>query len=191
MNLSDLYAAVKQRALRDRMTSWSELAAHARALARISRDQPTVAAAKSFAKAERAWLTMRDRPLEPLAPRFIEAIRSKNHFTRHSTVNTHASGWNPEIGWIYIATSKKRRGQVKIGATTYEPSFRARKLRERFSDPSIEIRYSVYIRLPAAVEARIAIILAPYRMTSNALGESIEWYRVSVARAREVIDLAI
>ena len=177
VDIAPLYCLVKQRAERDRLKPWGDLAEVARMEARAIIKNASIAQIKRFAAAENEWLRHRDSRLTRVAPKFENAIRSKNWYSSHRTVNNLNTGYDPDEGWVYVFGSRSRPGEVKIGCT--KNSLRRRLLMfRRTHDAAAYSLTARWVRWPARLENMLHKQYAACRIAKHAWGKSTEWFRV-------------
>ena len=85
--------------------------------------------------------------------------------------------WNSENrkGLIYILTSKSKRGECKLGATTLTMQKRIYQYENTYGY-SVEEYFSRELSSPLQFESVIANKMKEYRVSGNTNGESNEWY---------------
>lgn len=175
VDIAKLYAMVKQRAERDRGTQCEDLGDAARAIAKEILLKQTLTTTRRFAVAERKWLRSRNRELEPIAPKFEDALRNGDFVCNYRTVNNLNTGHDPELGWIYFVVSPVRPGQVKIGYTTNDLRRRLLRIR-RMYEPSAILHWARWVRFPSRLESRLHAELRCSRVAGNITGDSTEWF---------------
>jgi hypothetical protein len=186
IDIAKLYAKIKQRAERDRGTESEELGATARALAKEVLIKQTIAAVQRFAVAERKWLRSRVRQLEPVAPDFVFAFKSKDFVCNYRTVNNFNTGHDPEVGWIYLLESPVRPIQVKIGYTTNDLRRRLLRIR-RLHEPSAVLCWARWVKYPSRLESLLHSEFRTSRVAGNIHGDSIEWFSVRAEVVEKMI----
>lgn len=146
----------------------------------------TLKVTRQFAAAERAWLRARERTLEPVAPRFAEALRSGDFVCNYKTINNLNTGHDPQAGWIYLMRTPTRPGQVKIGYTTNNLRRRLLGIRRRH-EPNAVLHWAQWVRYPARLEASLHTELREARVAGNITGDSIEWFRARASHVEKMV----
>jgi hypothetical protein len=154
---------------------------------------PTLERARQFYVTEEIWLA---HPLtRPNAKSFgldvFRAVLSGDFkVSRPENIKTVGLGFDPEWGFVYLATSSGRLGQIKVGVTTYDPHIRLAKFKSKFGE-SIRLVRAWELDFPARIERHVQNSLREFRVSGNSLGESIEWYECSVICAEEAVDSCV
>ena len=154
---------------------------------------PTLEHARQFYETEEIWLA---HPLtRPNAKSFglvvFSAVLSGNFkISRPENIKTVGLGFDPEWGFVYLASSTGRLGQIKVGVTTYDPHIRLAKFKSKFGE-NIRLVRAWELDFPARIERHVQNSLREFRVSGNSSGESIEWYECSIIYAEEAVDSAI
>ena len=93
-------------------------------------------------------------------------------------------------GYLYLATARSRRGQVKIGATYDDPAARLAKYSVRHGY-AIKVVWSTYISRPFSFESDLHRAFAEQRAPQRTPTDSIEWYRTTLAEMKVQIEKAL
>ncbi len=84
-------------------------------------------------------------------------------------------------GWVYVMTNKSMPGLVKIGASTKDPTERARELRGTNNPHDFVVEYDLLTFEPFAVEKSVHEHLIQTRILGS--GQGREFFRCSVDEA--------
>lgn len=154
---------------------------------------PTLEHARQFYETEEIWLA---HPLtRPNAKSFglivFSAVLSGDFkISRPENIKTVGLGFDPDWGFVYLASSTGRLGQIKVGVTTYDPHIRLAKFKSKFGE-NIRLVRAWELDFPARIERHVQNSLREFRVSGNSSGESIEWYECSIIYAEEAVDSAI
>ena len=153
--------------------------------------KPTLKNAHQFQKNETAYLShpgSRTRSVS-YAPKIIEAIRTKAYCLERPQINLYGlSSQSPAQGYIYLATSLQREGEVKIGFTTMTLERRTQKFRARYGYEDFKISEYALCDSPEYLESLVADELYEYRIDGNVRNDSIEWYQCDVLEVVQLIE---
>lgn len=125
-------------------------------------------------------------PRVSYSKKIFEAIK-KNNYTVVLPVE-RAATWreNPlDVGYVYVATSKRRPGMVKLGSTN-NPTVRSRKYEIKYGYP-LDYYLSLKTHAPLNCEDKIKAEIREYRVSKNNTGESNEWYTISPERLAGIV----
>jgi len=78
-------------------------------------------------------------------------------------------------GWIYLAVSDSKNGQVKIGATTMDIDHRVSSYYSKYNY-RIKVVWSVWVDMPFKLEKELQDCFIDDRVAGNTSGDSNEWY---------------
>ena len=86
--------------------------------------------------------------------------------------------WNESensAGWIYMAVSDSKRGQIKIGATKMSISERENKYYSKYNY-RIKVVWSEWVDIPFQIERDLQDHFIDHRVSGYTSGDSNEWY---------------
>ena len=150
---------------------------------------PTLENANQFYGAELEWLghPLTTRGAKNYGNSVVHAVRiGAVKVSRPAAIKTVGLGFDPVWGFVYLASSPIRPGEIKVGATTYDPKIRLSKFKHKFGE-DVDLQRAWEVDFPARVERQAQDALREFRVSGNALGESIEWYKCSVASAEAAV----
>ena len=153
-------------------------------LSRAVRNSPTIANLLIFEELEKKtalWSCYSPT----ISSRYKLAIDSG----RATSSQSYQSSNNPKAGWIYILTDKSKPLSLKIGFTAQKITDRLDQLRKQY--PTAKIIHHKLVNDPREVELKVHKKLQKYRLSSNAAGESNEWFNIKPAYAKRIITMTI
>mgnify|MGYP006437224555 CR=1 len=120
--------------------------------------------------------------------KILDAVESGNYLISVPFQVLHS--WNERAGdegYVYIATSVSKPGQVKLGATSYSPEYRLKKYEYKYGYP-IRVYWKVRTGTPFSLEKKIARSVKAYRVAGLTNGDSNEWYEIAPQHLKEEIE---
>ncbi|MEZ5492869.1 MAG: GIY-YIG nuclease family protein [Gammaproteobacteria bacterium] len=107
------------------------------------------------------------------------ALQGNNFIINVPYPIAHAWGESPNsVGYLYVATSKAKPNQVKLGATTLTPRKRLDKYSHRYGY-EVELFWQMKVRMPFKLEKIVASKVAGSRVSGLTDGDSNEWYHLT------------
>ena len=153
--------------------------------------KPTLKNARKFQKNETSYLSHPDSLARSVsyAPEIIKAIRTKAYYLERPQINIYGlSSHTSARGYIYVATSLQREGEVKIGFTTMPLEKRAQKFRARYGYEDFKMSEYALCESPEYLESLVADELYEYRTDGNVRNDSIEWYQCDALEVVQLIE---
>lgn len=109
----------------------------------------------------------------------VNAIENKDFEVNVPHARVHKWNFPDNLkAHIYIAISKSRSGECKLGVTTLDPDVRANKYSQKYGY-SLKIYKSLLIKNPYSVEESAMKELDHLRVSKNVEDDSIEWFRIN------------
>ena len=119
----------------------------------------------------------------------LEAIRTNRFAIDKPVIKTYAlQGEAPLPGKVYVARSKTRPGELKLGYTTMNLVKRAQLFRSKYGYADFRIIAHVSTKNPALLENLVQAELRSVRVCGNVKGDSNEWYRLGVVRFKLLVE---
>lgn len=170
---------VKQRYSRTKDEHQKELAWLAYQSMKIVREDPSIENAQKFVDIEQDFLFHPKTKTNAVSysERVFEAIKS-NNFNYDSKPNINFAGNDtnaPDKGYLYIACSDIKPGQIKIGYTTLTLRKREQKYKIRYGY-SINITDYAFVEFPHKFEIELHRALTLLRVSGFESQESNEWF---------------
>lgn len=156
-------------------------------------DKQTSKNIASFIKAENAYIRETGKSsLMRYGASIKEAISSGNYSINipfHKVPGKYT--YDPAYGYVYLAVSKQRKGEVKVGSTTQAPEKRADLFRRKYGYEDFRILRKHYVSYPARIEKELHTKMRGYLVSGLTNGDSKEWYRISRKEALEHFECEI
>lgn len=135
----------------------------------------------SFIKAENAYIREAgNSTLKRYGASIKEAISNGNYcidIPFHKVPGKHT--YDPPYGYVYLAVSKQRKGEVKVGSTTQDPEKRADLFRRKYGYEDFRIWRKHWVPYPARIEKQLNMRMRGYLVSGLTNGDSKEWYKIS------------
>jgi T5orf172 domain len=190
-DLEKIYRSIKARVTRSQHNSVryfvTELAAER---AKSFRDNPTEENLLLFKEAEIAFSEYTNR-LIFLWRDFEDALLTGDYCVKYSHIKNSPSRYDPPKGFIYLAISNSKPGQIRIGATTTTLNQRLSSFKLKYGYTHFVAIYSKSVEFPARIERAVQEKLRKYRVSSITSGDSNEWYELNVAYCKRVVTESI
>lgn len=120
-----------------------------------------------------------DAPSGTPAARFLRALEARNYVINIPFMKLRS--WDEQAnshGYIYIATSKSRPGECKLGVTKTDTADRFASYASKYGE-ILELYWKEYIVRPYALESAMTQALAEQRViVDTRTAKSVEWYRM-------------
>lgn len=170
---------VKQRYSRIEDEHQKELAWLAYESMKIVREDPSIENAQDFVDIEQDFLLhpKTRKNAVSYSERVYEAIKSNNfNYNSKPKINYAGNDKNaPSQGYLYIANSDTRPGQIKIGYTTLPLRKREQKYKIRYGY-SINITKFAFVESPHKFEIELHRALRDLRVSGLEKQDSNEWF---------------
>lgn len=122
------------------------------------------------------------------AARFLQALEARDYVMNIPFVKLRSWDEQPNShGYIYIATSKSRPGECKLGVTKTDTDARFASYASRYGEV-LELFWKTYIVRPYALESAMTQALAELRViVDTRTAKSVEWYRMEPTVLRMIL----
>ena len=191
LDLYKVYRGYKQRLARAKSEEEILLATGIVEIMKELLDAPTLKNCNQLGKAEDQYLQYKKRG-ENYSDAVAVAIRSKKYEINRPYINQiNVNNYNPDYGYIYVAVSEDKPGEVKLGFTTDKINKRLSSMKAKYQYKSLTLYFSQWISKPAEVEKLVSDQLNSVRSSAMRRHDSIEWYRASPDAVAELIRTAL
>jgi hypothetical protein len=190
-DLWKIYKLVKQRAAKSNDEEQKYLAEMSVQAMKMVRENPSVENAQEFAAVEQNYLNHWNTKSHAVSysGRVINAIINNNYTDTKPKFNISPLGnRDPEQGFIYVACSDARPGQVKIGYTTMTIKKRMQLYQSQYGY-SIEAAAFAWAQYPARIEMEVHKKLKTLRVCGLENGDSNEWFYCDIQLATSFIEI--
>lgn len=190
LDLYKIYRLVSQRARRDTQPLCGTLSARMKSVFRDLLENPSVEGAEAFISIETEWSKKRGGSPSLYGPSVLSSIIQGTYdIKRPTNIKNFNVGDDPKEGFVYMAASNLRPGELKIGYTTLEPKQRVKKYQQKYGY-KLDLLYSRQSSYPARVEKEIHELFAKKRVSAQTFSDSNEWFMVGEEECKAAIDRA-
>ena len=147
---------------------------------------------EKFARMERSWLKLYSYSAESIVEKYQIAAASGDWCNTRSHIKNNHINFDPPTGAVYLLVSNFLHADaVKIGATTMKRRARENKFRSKYNCWDAQIVHWLEIAHPAEIEREVQRKLYKWRSAGNAVGDSIEWYGITIKHAKQTLTAVV
>jgi T5orf172 domain len=199
-DLWKIYKAVKQRFNRSTNIGQKLLAEEAMLAMKQVLQKTVTQNALLFSVCEKSYLDHENTKKNAVnySNKVITSIYNNNFTSSKPKYNIPSlSNSDPEQGYLYLASSCSKVGQIKIGYTTMDLKKRMQKLKLRYGY-TIKVVDFAFVQYPARLEQEIHKQLSTLRVSGLTSKESNEWFYCDtklatswIEKLAEIMDLDV